>query len=187
VTYLLDLEGVDPKSLNLRGTSPETIGRMSPSPNKSLRECLEIFTKEELLDTNNMWYCPRCKDHKMASRETLLNRVPPVLVVHLRRVKKVTQKYSNHFTKIVTKVDIPLEWDLAPFVLQPTSDYRYSLFGVVNHFGNLNGGHYTSFVLSEDGNWHLYDDETVRKVRPEEVSSAAAYVLFYKRIVVKAN
>lgn len=181
VSYNLDLENVDGKALNLRGTIAEKIDRMGPSLSRSVADCLDIFTKEEMLDTDNKWYCPRCKDHKMASRETLLNRVPPILIIHLRRFKKVPGKHG-HFTKMVTKIDVPMELDVSPFVYQPTQPHKFSLFGVVNHFGNLNGGHYTASAKSDDGNWVYYDDDTAKRLRPDDVGSSAAYVLFFRRV-----
>lgn len=57
----------------------------------------------------------------------------------------------------------------------------YDLYGVVNHYGSQNFGHYTSFCKLNDGNWANFDDNRVTKCNKEEVVSKAAYVLFYKR------
>lgn len=58
----------------------------------------------------------------------------------------------------------------------------YDLRGVVNHYGGSGFGHYTAYCQSPgDREWHLYDDSCVSNVSPEEVSSPAAYVLFYRR------
>jgi ubiquitin C-terminal hydrolase len=29
----------------------------------TLADCLEEFEKPELLDEDNKWYCPKCKEH----------------------------------------------------------------------------------------------------------------------------
>ena len=29
----------------------------------TLKDCLEEFKKSEMLDEENKWYCPKCKDH----------------------------------------------------------------------------------------------------------------------------
>jgi ubiquitin C-terminal hydrolase len=29
----------------------------------TLGDCLEEFKKPEMLDEDNKWYCPKCKDH----------------------------------------------------------------------------------------------------------------------------
>ena len=50
----------------------------------------------------------------------------------------------------------------------------------MNHYGGMNGGHYTSVVQS-GGSWYEYDDSLVEKITETKVKSSAAYILFYKR------
>lgn len=59
----------------------------------------------------------------------------------------------------------------------------YDLLGVVNHYGGLNGGHYTAFALNEhDDRWYDISDDRVSAVEDEsDLVSSAAYVLFYQR------
>jgi ubiquitin carboxyl-terminal hydrolase 4/11/15 len=58
----------------------------------------------------------------------------------------------------------------------------YDLYAVSNHFGSLNGGHYTAFARNPISNkWNDFDDSNVNKMSPGDVNSKAAYVLFYKR------
>ena len=57
----------------------------------------------------------------------------------------------------------------------------YDCFGVINHYGSMNFGHYTAYAKNA-GQWYCYDDSTVTKVMtPESVVTEAAYVLFYER------
>lgn len=59
----------------------------------------------------------------------------------------------------------------------------YDLWGVVNHYGGLNGGHYTAFALNkDDSRWYDFSDDRVSPVESEtDLVTAAAYVLFYQR------
>jgi len=59
--------------------------------------------------------------------------------------------------------------------------YRYDLYGVTNHFGNLTSGHYTAFIASRGG-WMYCDDSSIKAVDPKDVVNQKAYVLFYKRV-----
>lgn len=76
---------------------------------------------------------------------------------------------------------------------QDPSDMIYDLYGVVNHFGGLNAGHYTANCFNEVyQKWYNFNDsqvsETYRGIgkpsmsdlKPDIVRSSA-YVLFYKR------
>ena len=55
----------------------------------------------------------------------------------------------------------------------------YDTYGVSNHHGGLNGGHYTAFAKNRlDKSWYLFDDSSVSRVSQSDVCTSAAYVLF---------
>ena len=64
----------------------------------------------------------------------------------------------------------------------------YDLYAVSNHYGTMNGGHYTAMChnVIKDA-WYEFDDSSVSKIGSSGsevqsgVCSKAAYVLFYKR------
>ncbi|KAJ3292387.1 hypothetical protein HDU79_001471 [Rhizoclosmatium sp. JEL0117] len=59
-------------------------------------------------------------------------------------------------------------------------EFRYSLFGVVNHQGSLETGHYTAYVKSR-GDWFLFDDHTVTLATQRDVLASKVYMCFYVR------
>ena len=58
---------------------------------------------------------------------------------------------------------------------------KYDLYGVVNHFGSLNGGHYTANCRNPDGQWYNFNDSSVSAIGNKNVVSSSAYLLFYRR------
>lgn len=63
-----------------------------------------------------------------------------------------------------------------------SSGLQYSLFAVVNHYGNMGFGHYTAYAKNHvQDSWHYFDDSRVTSENAESVCTPAAYVLFYKR------
>lgn len=57
----------------------------------------------------------------------------------------------------------------------------YDLYGISNHYGSLNGGHYTAFCFSPyHKKWLEFDDTDVSRADPGKIVTKAAYVLFYK-------
>ena len=58
----------------------------------------------------------------------------------------------------------------------------YDLWGVVNHHGMLNEGHYTVLALNEqDSRWYDFSDTQFSAVdRQEDRVTVASYVLFYR-------
>jgi len=71
--------------------------------------------------------------------------------------------------------------DLTKFVVTGEK-YTYELYGVINHFGGIQGGHYTSFIKNANKKWYHYNDTSVKEVSVQEICSTKAYCLFYRRI-----
>ena len=60
-------------------------------------------------------------------------------------------------------------------------DCIYNLYAISNHSGNVNGGHYTSYIKNQNGKWYHYNDTSVKEVPEQEIYSPKAYCLFYRR------
>ena len=61
-------------------------------------------------------------------------------------------------------------------------DTSYNLFGVINHYGSLSYGHYTSVVKNPfSKKWFKYDDDKVMEVQESQIAKEHAYILFYIR------
>jgi ubiquitin carboxyl-terminal hydrolase 4/11/15 len=114
--------------------------------NVTLSDCLDEFTREEELGEDDLWYCPRCKQHQRATKKFDLWRMPEILVVHLKRFSH-TRTWRD---KIDALIDFPLKTlDLTQRVLSTSGETDlpedekpiYDLFAVDNHFGGMGGGH----------------------------------------------
>ena len=123
----------------------------------TLDDCLNEFGKEEILSENDAWYCPRCKEHRRASKKFELWTVPDILVVHLKRFSSE----GRFRDKVDAHVDFPVEdLDINDRVIikEEGRDLVYDLFGVDNHYGGLGGGHYTAFAKNFDNDqWYEYN------------------------------
>uniref|UniRef100_A0A8C7JGE0 ubiquitinyl hydrolase 1 n=1 Tax=Oncorhynchus kisutch TaxID=8019 RepID=A0A8C7JGE0_ONCKI len=85
----------DPTALHLRyQTSQERIVEEHPSVEQSRRaqaepisldSCLQAFTSEEELGEDELYYCSKCKTHRLATKKLDLWRLPPILIIHLKR------------------------------------------------------------------------------------------------------
>jgi ubiquitin carboxyl-terminal hydrolase 4/11/15 len=81
----------------------------------SLGKCLDTFAAEEKIEEA---YCSQCKAHRHASLKTCFWRLPPVLVVHLKRFS--FSAYSRR--KLHNLVKFPLDHlDLEGYVVQDTA------------------------------------------------------------------
>jgi len=57
----------------------------------------------------------------------------------------------------------------------------YDLFAISNHYGSLNGGHYTAYAKNIDDKWYEFDDSCVSTHSPTQLVTGASYLLFYRR------
>ncbi|XP_077976954.1 ubiquitin carboxyl-terminal hydrolase 16-like [Glandiceps talaboti] len=133
----------------------------SSSHECSVQSCLSQFTAQELLTGKNKFGCENCTKTKYgdnkgdkimytnASKQLLIFHPPPILTLHLKRF----QQAGYSLRKVNRHVDFPLTLDLAPFCSENCKDVAdgknrilYSLYGVVEHSGGLQGGHYTAYV-----------------------------------------
>ncbi|KAL5744951.1 hypothetical protein ACOSP7_026097 [Xanthoceras sorbifolium] len=148
----------------------------------SLYTCLEAFLREEPLVPEDMWYCPKCKERRQASKKLDLWRLPEVLVIHMKRFS-----YSRSMKhKLETFVNFPIhDFDLTNYVAIKNSSQRqlYELYALTNHYGGMGSGHYTAHIkLLDENRWYNFDDSHISPINEEDVKSAAAYVLFYRRV-----
>jgi len=64
----------------------------------SIDDCFEEFKKPEILDADNMWYCNKCKAHVQATKKIEIYKVPPIMVVSLKRFKQEKQRNTGFFS-----------------------------------------------------------------------------------------
>mmetsp|Transcript_25921 Transcript_25921/g.40576 ORF Transcript_25921/g.40576 Transcript_25921/m.40576 type:complete len:175 (+) Transcript_25921:89-613(+) len=147
-----------------------------------LQDCLDQFVEEETLDGNNQYYCSRCKKHQNATKTMKIFRLPPVLVLHMKRFDK--KSFSR--SKLATTVKFPVQQlDLADYTAVESQGQStvYDLYGITNHSGSLEGGHYIAHCKNFDDNkWYCYNDSRVSTVGSEPPVDNSAYLLFYARV-----
>jgi ubiquitin carboxyl-terminal hydrolase 4/11 len=125
----------------------------------SLEDCLNETGKSETLSENNAWYCPRCKEHRRATKKLELWKIPDILVMHLKRFSS-NRSFRD---KLEVLVDYPVEGlDMSSRVIEhePGKSMIYDLIAVDMHYGGLGGGHYTASTQNFfDKTWYDYNGE----------------------------
>uniref|UniRef100_A0A8D2N737 Ubiquitin carboxyl-terminal hydrolase n=1 Tax=Zonotrichia albicollis TaxID=44394 RepID=A0A8D2N737_ZONAL len=115
----------DPTALHLRyQTSQERVNAKHESVEQSRRaqaepinldSCLRAFTSEEELGEDEMYYCSKCKTHCLATKKLDLWRLPPILIIHLKRFQFV----NGRWIKSQKIVKFPREnFDPSAFLVQ---------------------------------------------------------------------
>ncbi|XP_044197011.1 ubiquitin carboxyl-terminal hydrolase 17-like protein C [Thunnus albacares] len=146
----------------------------------SVEKGLKAFFKKEKVCRDNKRHCNRCNKKQDADFECEITRNPKILTLLLKRFS-FDDKRRCYF-KLHCEVDVPQTLHM--------ESCTYNLYALVNHFGNLMGGHYTAQIKSfETGAWYQFDDHTVKSVeRPlfgagkNSLRSYTAYLLMYKKV-----
>ncbi|KAJ3221164.1 ubiquitin-specific protease doa4 [Clydaea vesicula] len=143
-----------------------------------LEDCFEKYLEVDELDGDDRWNCSKCKVLRKAKKTTTITRLPPILIINLKRFY-----YQGPFkSKIDSHVEFPTSnLDMSNY----HKDYSgngsyYDLYAISNHFGNMSHGHYTAIVKNKAKQaWLNFDDSQVSESR--NIMTSAAYVLFYCR------
>ncbi|KAL4401770.1 ubiquitin-specific protease Doa4 [Malassezia pachydermatis] len=157
-----------------------------------LLQCLDSFVQEEVLEKANAWHCPKCKKPRRSTKRLSLARLPPILIVHLKRFMhrgSVTKKIETPVTFPIDGLDLT---NYMPPPLPPGTSvrgvpvsesqrppYLYDLYAVTHHFGTLSSGHYTASIRTQ-GTWYYCDDSVISQ-SDAQLRTASPYVLFYRR------
>ena len=95
-------------------------------------------------------YCSVCQEHREATKMMVLWRLPPLLLIQLKRFMFRNVEYKEH--KLVKPIEYPIEGlDLSKYTLEGSEGALYDLFGVLHHKGLTTGGHYIAFANNNPG------------------------------------
>ena len=145
-----------------------------------LKDCLDLFISNENIQEDDSWYCKKCKQLQKSKQKLEIYKPPNYLIILLKRYN-FEQNSKNTFSggKNNTYVAYPTDnLDIKEYIVGPEKDKAlYDLYGVIQHFGTLNQGHYTA-ICKNDGNWVLYNDSVIDIIKNPVTKNA--YVLFYK-------
>ncbi|XP_052864948.1 ubiquitin carboxyl-terminal hydrolase 8 isoform X2 [Anopheles cruzii] len=150
-----------------------------------LENCLDMyFNGEEVRG----WHCPSCKSNQEAIKKLDISRLPSIMVIHFKRFYADPDTMSTVYRKKQTLVKFPLsDLNMTSYVARTEvnrnkrlTTYRYHLYGVSNHYGSMESGHYTAFCLNNvHQKWFKFDDYNVSSIDASDVQASAAYILFY--------
>jgi len=127
--------------------------------NISIEDCIKFTFQEEELDT--LWYDEKTKEKKKLLKKTDIAYYPNILVLHLKRwIHLKKNRQLVHFNDTITLGE------------------SYELFGIINHEGNIFGGHYFSYI--KKNKWFVFNDTNVSEI--QDIIGDKNYCLFYRKI-----
>ncbi|CUM56037.1 uncharacterized protein AC631_04981 [Debaryomyces fabryi] len=160
------------------------LGRRSKSPSRDKAKAISAAAKDS-------------KNDSISVKTLNFIKLPRILFIHLARFSMTSMT-----DKVNKVIKYPLELKFNNYSNNINHEITYKLVGLINHYGNLKSGHYTSLVNksipssnNDDMNhpcWCYFDDDTVRinlrhgdinkpNIDFNELNSRDVYVLCYER------
>ena len=158
--------------------------------NTTLDDCIQDMFRVEKIE----YKCESCGNTQNNCSDKKILTKPKTLIIKLKRYFQDgnTLKKNNKF------IEYPETLDLSKYSCNGDIE-KYQLYGVINHNGVLNSGHYYSYVKNNikdikdysnsnvdkslpdfDDTWYLCNDSRVNVISIDEVlKSNNAYMLFY--------
>jgi hypothetical protein len=138
----------------------------------TIDDCLKLFTKkEEIKDIQ----CEKCQKKTLFMKTLEIERLPTYLVLVLKRFKYIL----TNIIKIRHIIKFPLEnIPLQNYVSQKNINYQYNLYGIINHYGQPEDGHYFS-IFNINGKWIKFDDDKSYETNAE-LETDQVYMLIYQ-------
>ena len=140
-----------------------------------LKDLLNIYFKTEIVEFETE--CETCKEKTKHHKITRISRPPEILIISLQRINESNQKKNECL------VTFPKLLNLYEFIDHECGydkESEYILFSFINHQGNMDFGHYYSYIQPLNSkNWYEFNDSMVKHVTTGLTVFPYAYALFY--------
>ena len=146
----------------------------------TVEECLKHHFADEVMnkENDNQYFDDKENCYKDVVKKYSLYCCPKYLIIQLKR-----WNYNLKKNQRIIQYDLN-HIDMASFVHDDRKNRivtSYSLFGIINHSGNVYGGHYFSFIKNKNNKWYVYNDNQVREISSQKLMCNKNYCLIYRR------
>ena len=151
----------------------------SNNENITIYDCFNQFKESENLKKNNEWHCKKCKKNILAEKQILFYYLPKLFIISLKRFKNS----NGYYYKNNKYVDFPLKnLNLNELVCGFNKKNNiYDCFAICQHYGEMEGGHYTAVCKNIDEKWYNYNDDSCYPCDENNLISSQAYIIFFRR------
>lgn len=139
------------------------------------------LTLEKLIDRyfseeNFKWEsnCEKCKKKEYHTKNTKFMLLPKILIFSFQRINERLHMKNNVPISFSTQININKYCDES----KNYDECNYSLFGISNHLGSIDFGHYYAKCKIND-QWYEFNDSNVSIDKSINTNLSSVYCLFY--------
>ena len=134
------------------------------------------FYRKSFVDMGEV--CSFCKRTSKKNEIMRIASLPQILIISLQRINRHNGNKNSAPVRFYEGLDLR---EIMDAQLSDGSSTKYDLFAVSNHVGQINSGHYFSYIKIGKS-WYCFEDSKVFKVGYQiEMTSTEVYTLFYTR------
>ena len=149
----------------------------------TLMDCFDLNCEKEFLHGENAWFNENLGIKQNVHKRLVYWSLPDVMILDIKRFEFDETTFS--YVKNQTAIRIPVEnVDFSKYVEGYNKEsYIYDLYGICNHHGDENFGHYTSTVKTANSKWYNFNDTMVKELAfpLQTVVTAQAYCMFLRK------
>ena len=142
----------------------------------SIMDCIKYQTKKQTKKD----YCKNCQKHINFEIESLIHISPQYLILYLELSENILGNFD--------KIEINKKLYLYDIVKDESSYNNYSLNGMIAH--DLDNNKYFAYccspILKNDENWYNYKEDSINKIKQENLFRITSYNTFPIIFIYKA-
>ena len=150
---------------------------------KNILNVMDLI-KKYFLDEDFQWEseCENCHEKKIIHNKKIKFAIlPKILIFTIQRINTLTEFLKNNqLIEIEEFIDLKEFIDEDLIENKDNNKFLYRLFGINNHSGSINYGHYYSYTKVNNC-FFEFNDSYVSKINVNNISKNA-YALFYEKI-----
>ena len=156
-----------------------TLSMPIPTNATTLFDCIDEYVKPEILDGDDCVLDEKTGEKVSGEKKVRFWSLPDILIIELKR-----SMWGGVGAKNIKHIDFPLDGaNFSSYVDGYAGENSiYNLYGVCNHIGGVNGGHYTAYIKNANGCWYHCNDDSITEIDSDRIITACASCLFYRRV-----
>jgi ubiquitin C-terminal hydrolase len=144
----------------------------------TIYDCFDLYTNYEFLEGQNAWFNEKTNMKQDVVKTIKFWSLPNILIVDFKRFNNSNKKLNN-------VIHTPLlGLDLSKYVIGYNKEqYIYELFGICNHNGEVQGGHYSAYIKNSNQKWYHFNDTDVNEISEAQLITSKGYCYFYRKLL----
>lgn len=135
-------------------------------------DCLNNTFKDEYMSNENAWFDEKENIKKNVYKISKISFNPNILIFPIKR-------WDNNLRKNNSLIHLKTILNISKYSNEENENCNYELFAIINHNGQMFGGHYYSFIKKKK-KWYIFNDNQYKQI--SQIENDDNYCLFYRKI-----